>query len=277
MGEDERDGQGAESTVEPPAQARAGSRDAARDGTRGVGTAGASRGGVPDRPGGGAGDARRGGIGDEIVFASGNAGKLRELEALLAPLGYRVRAQGELGIESVEETATTFVENALLKARHAARASGRAALADDSGLEVDHLGGAPGLYSARHAERHGRGSGDEANNALLLEQLAGVPRERRSARFRSVVVLLRHAEDPSPILAEGVWEGHVLERPEPGGGFGYDPVFCNHDTLEAASRLAPEVKNRLSHRGKAVAALLAALERLSATSSRRASDSSSAS
>ena len=195
-----------------------------------------------------------------LVFASANAGKLAELDALLAPLGYALRAQGELGIEAVEETATTFVENALLKARHATRLSGLPAIADDSGLEVDALGGAPGLYSARHAERHGRGRGDAANNAFLLEQLAGVETARRTARFRSVVVLLRHADDPSPILAEGVWEGHVLEAPEPGGGFGYDPLFCNHDTDEAASRLAPETKNRLSHRGKAVAALLAALE-----------------
>ena len=195
-----------------------------------------------------------------VVFASGNAGKLAELGALLAPLGYRVRAQGELGIEPVEETAATFVENALLKARHATRAAGLPAIADDSGLEVDALGGAPGLYSARHAERHGRGSGDAANNALLLEQLAGVEPARRTARFRSVVVLLRHADDPSPIIAEGVWEGRVLEAAAPGGGFGYDPLFENGDTGEPASRLAPAVKNRLSHRGKAVAALIAALE-----------------
>ena len=195
----------------------------------------------------------------EIVFASGNAGKLAELDALLAPLGYRARAQGELGIESVEETATTFVENALLKARHASRVAALPAIADDSGLEVDALGGAPGLHSSRHAERHGRGSGDAANNALLLEQLEGVERARRTARFRSVVVLLRHPDDPSPIIAQGVWEGHVLEAPELGGGFGYDPLFCNHDTDEPASRLAPAAKNRLSHRGKAVAALLEAL------------------
>jgi len=196
----------------------------------------------------------------EIVFASGNAGKLAELDALLAPLGYRVRAQGEFGVEPVEETATTFVENALLKARHATLVSALPAIADDSGLEVDALDGAPGLHSARHAERHGRGSGDAANNALLLEQLTGVESARRTARFRSVVVLLRGAEDPSPIIAEGVWEGKVLERLEPGGGFGYDPLFLGRDTDEPASRLAPAVKNRLSHRGKAVAALLAALE-----------------
>ena len=195
-----------------------------------------------------------------IVFASGNAGKLAELDALLAPLGYRARAQGDFGIEPVEESASTFVENALLKARHATRVAGLPAIADDSGLEVDALGGAPGLYSARHAERHGRGSGDAANNVFLLEQLAGVETARRTARFRSVVVLLRHPEDPSPIIAQGVWEGHVLEAPESGGGFGYDPLFCNHDTHEPASRLEPAVKNRLSHRGKAVAELLRLLE-----------------
>jgi len=192
----------------------------------------------------------------EIVFASGNAGKQRELEALLAPLGYRVRSQAEFGGEPVAETAHTFIENALLKAREACRLSGLPALADDSGLEVDALGGAPGLYSARHAERHGKGSGDEANNAFLLEQLVDVADADRTARFRSVVVLLRHSVDPSPIITSGVWEGHVLRTPEPGGGFGYDPIFCNHDTGEAASRLPAAVKNRLSHRGKAVSAML---------------------
>lgn len=195
----------------------------------------------------------------EIVFASGNAGKLRELEALLEPLGYFVRSQAEFGVEPVAETAHTFVENALLKAREASRLSGLPALADDSGLEVDALDGAPGLYSARHAERHGRGSGDEANNAFLLEQLAEVADADRGARFRSVVVFLRHPFDPSPIITSGVWEGRVLRTPEPGGGFGYDPLFYNHDTNEAASLLAPAVKNRLSHRGKAVSAMLDAL------------------
>lgn len=205
-----------------------------------------------------------------IVFASGNAGKLRELDALLSPLGYRARAQGEFGIEPVEETATTFVENALLKARHASRIAALPAIADDSGLEVDALGGAPGLYSARYAARHGRGEGDAANNAFLLEQLDGVEPERRTARFRSVVVLLRHPQDPSPVIAEGVWEGHVLESPVSGGGFGYDPLFRSRDSGEAASRLAPELKNRLSHRGKAVAALIEALPAALASLSRDA-------
>jgi len=216
----------------------------------------------PDSPE--TGVAGAGGDGAGIVFASGNAGKLAELDALLAPLGYRAHAQGAFGIEPVEETATTFVENALLKARQATRVAGLPAIADDSGLEVDALGGAPGLYSARHAVRHGMGTGrperrDADNNAFLLEQLRDVAPERRTARFRSVVVLLRHAEDPSPIIAQGVWEGRVLEQEASGGGFGYDPLFLNADTQEPASRLAPALKNRLSHRGKAVAGLLEAL------------------
>ena len=193
----------------------------------------------------------------EIVFASGNAGKIAELHALLAPLGWRVVAQGELGVEDVPETGLTFVENALLKARHACRATGRPAIADDSGLEVDALGGAPGLHSARFAAMADAGAGDEANNRLLLERLAhlGGPAARR-ARFRSTVVRLRHADDPAPLIAEGVWEGRVLEAPVPGGGFGYDPLFASDDTGVAASTLAPAEKNRLSHRGRAVARLV---------------------
>ena len=195
----------------------------------------------------------------EIVFASANAGKVAELEGLLSPLGWTVIAQAALGVDSVEETAATFVENALLKARHACRETGRPALADDSGLEVDALGGAPGLHSARFAAMAGAGDGDEANVRHLLERLAGHEgRRARRARFRSVVVRLRHADDPAPLIAQGVWEGHVLDAPVPGGGFGYDPVFAD-DTGTAASLLAPDVKNRLSHRGKAVAALAAML------------------
>ena len=193
----------------------------------------------------------------EIVFASANAGKIVELEQLLSPLGWRVVAQGELGVGSVAETATTFVENALLKARHACRETGRPAIADDSGLEVDALGGAPGLYSSRFAAMAGAGEGDEANNRHLLERLADLedPAARR-ARFRSVVVRLRHAEDPAPLIAQGVWEGSVLDAPVAGGGFGYDPIFRNDDTGAAASTLDRETKNRLSHRGKAVALLV---------------------
>lgn len=199
----------------------------------------------------------------KVVFASGNAGKIRELHDLLAPLELEVVAQGSLNIESVDETAYTFVENALLKARHASAISGLPAIADDSGLEVDALNGAPGLYSARHAERHDAGSGDVANYELVLKQLADLPEDKqRSARFRSVVVFLRHEFDPSPLIAECTWEGHILKAPEGVGGFGYDPVFCNHDTHTAAALLDKDTKNRLSHRGKAVALLVKRLGEL---------------
>ena len=192
----------------------------------------------------------------DVVFASGNAGKIAELNQLLSPLGYRVLAQSEFNVVSVEESATTFVENALLKAREATRVSGLPAIADDSGLEVDALNGAPGLYSARFAVMHDAGEGDAANNQLLLEKLQGKSIEQRSARFRSVVVLLRHETDASPIITEGLWEGHILDAAEGDGGFGYDPIFCNADTGTAAATLEKETKNRLSHRGKAVAELI---------------------
>ncbi|MBX2839142.1 MAG: RdgB/HAM1 family non-canonical purine NTP pyrophosphatase [Gammaproteobacteria bacterium] len=201
----------------------------------------------------------------EIVFASGNAGKIQELNDLLDPLGYSVRAQSEFGIEPVEETAITFVENALLKAREATERSGLPALADDSGLEVDALGGAPGLYSARFAQANGRGSGDVANYEYLLEKLKDTPECDRTARFRSVVVFLRHPKDPAPLISEGTWEGHILMAPEGTGGFGYDPVFCNHDTHTAAALLDKQIKNRLSHRGKAVANMIEKLAALNTT------------
>ncbi|NND89368.1 MAG: RdgB/HAM1 family non-canonical purine NTP pyrophosphatase [Granulosicoccus sp.] len=197
----------------------------------------------------------------KVVFASANAGKVRELHELLDPLGLAVIAQNRLNIAAVDETAHTFIENALLKARHACAAAGLPAIADDSGLEVDALDGAPGLYSARHAERHDAGSGDTANYEFLLHQLAHLPEDRqRRARFRCVVVYLRHQFDPSPVIAECTWEGHILRAPEGQGGFGYDPVFCNHDTHTAAALLDTQTKNRLSHRGKAVALLVRRLE-----------------
>jgi len=193
----------------------------------------------------------------KVVFASANNGKIKELYELLEPLGFRVEPQGQYGIDAVDETAFTFVENALLKARHATRHSGLPAIADDSGLEIDALNGAPGLYSARHAERHQAGSGDVANYQLVLKQLEALDDDKqRSARFRSVVVYLAHEYDPSPLIAEGSWEGHILRQPDGAGGFGYDPVFCNHDTHTAAALLDKTTKNRLSHRGKAVAHLV---------------------
>ena len=196
-----------------------------------------------------------------IVFASSNAGKIRELDELLAPLDMQVKSQVELGVEPLPETAVTFVENAIVKARHASSITGLAAIADDSGLEVDALGGAPGLYSARFAQMHDAGTGDTDNNTLLLKKLDSVADEKRTARFRSVMVFLKHENDPSPIIAQGIWEGRILHQAVSGGGFGYDPVFCNNDTNQAASVLEKAEKNRLSHRGKAVRALIESLKK----------------
>lgn len=194
-----------------------------------------------------------------IVFASSNAGKIRELDELLAPLDMQVKSQVELGVEPLPETAVTFIENAIVKARHASSITGFAAIADDSGLEVDALGGAPGLYSARFANMHHAGEGDDDNNTLLLKKLENVKDENRTARFRSVMVYLEHENDPSPIIAQGVWEGRILHEVIAGGGFGYDPVFLNSDTNQASSLLSKDEKNQLSHRGKAVRSLIDAL------------------
>jgi XTP/dITP diphosphohydrolase len=187
-----------------------------------------------------------------VVLASSNPGKLREFGALLADSGFELIAQSSLGIGDADETGQTFVENALLKARHAARASGLPALADDSGLCVDHLHGAPGLYSARYAGNHGDNA---ANNAKLLRELDGVPAERRGAFFICVLALLRHADDPAPLIAEGRWHGRVLDAPRGAQGFGYDPLFLPHGQALGAAELASALKNRLSHRGQALAKL----------------------
>jgi len=194
-----------------------------------------------------------------IVFASSNAGKIRELDEMLTPLGMVVKSQDEFGVVALPETAVTFIENAIVKARHASSITGLAAIADDSGLEVDALNGAPGLYSARFAKMHNAGEGDEDNNTLLLEKMSVVEDGLRTARFRSVMVFLQHENDPSPIIAEGSWEGRILRQPVSGGGFGYDPVFCSNDTDQAVSTLAKAEKNRLSHRGKAVRSLIDSL------------------
>ena len=188
----------------------------------------------------------------KLVLASGNAGKLRELSELLQGSGFSLHAQSEFDVVDAEETASTFVENALLKARHAARATGLAALGDDSGLCVDALGGAPGLYSARYAGRHGDA---QANIDKLLEALKGVPAARRTAHFHAVVALLRHADDPQPIIVEGRWHGRILEACQGHGGFGYDPVFFDPEHGASAAELDPALKNRISHRGRALAAL----------------------
>lgn len=191
-----------------------------------------------------------------LVLASGNAGKLREFREILAPQGFELIAQGELGIADPEETGLSFVENALLKARHASEASGLPALADDSGLCVDALGGAPGLYSARYAGAHGDHS---ANIAKLLGELEGREDSQRGAFFISVIALIRHPLDPAPLIAEGRWQGRILTAPRGSGGFGYDPVFLDPASGLSAAELAPADKHRVSHRGRAVAALLGGL------------------
>lgn len=190
----------------------------------------------------------------KLVLASGNVGKLAELRALLAGSGIELVAQSELGIGDADEAAHTFVENAILKARHAACACGLPALADDSGLCVDALEGAPGLYSARYAGTHGDNA---ANNAKLLRELDGVPEAKRTAHFVCVLALLRSAGDPDPILATGRWPGCVLTAPRGEQGFGYDPIFLPDDGHgRGAAELEPAVKNRISHRGQALTALL---------------------
>jgi XTP/dITP diphosphohydrolase len=192
-----------------------------------------------------------------LVLASGNAGKLRELSALLAPRGFDLVTQSSLGVSSTEETGDTFVDNALLKARHAAARTGCAAIADDSGIEVDALGGRPGVRSARYA---GENATDEQNNALLLRELAGVALPSRTARYRCVIALVRSAGDPYPLVADGAWEGRILETPRGTGGFGYDPLFLPVGSSLTAAELAPAAKNAVSHRGLALRALLAKLD-----------------
>jgi len=194
----------------------------------------------------------------KLVLASGNAGKLKELQAMLADLPLQIVPQRELGVDDVPETGLTFVENALIKARHACAVTGLPALADDSGLIVDALDGAPGLYSARYA---GSPTDDAANNAKLLDALSDVPTERRSARFYAVIVLLRHANDPQPLICEGSWEGRIIDAPRGSHGFGYNPVFLDEELGLTAAEMLPEQKNARSHRAIALRLLLQRLSR----------------
>jgi XTP/dITP diphosphohydrolase len=184
-----------------------------------------------------------------LVLASGNAGKLKELQAMLGDLPLQIVAQGELGVSDVPETGLTFVENALIKARHASAVTGLPALADDSGLIVDALDGAPGLYSARYA---GSPTNDAANNAKLLDALREVPADRRTARFYAVIVLLRHANDPQPLICEGSWEGVILDEMRGSNGFGYNPVFLDPTHGLTAAEMDPAQKNAISHRALAL-------------------------
>lgn len=193
----------------------------------------------------------------QIVLASGNEGKVRELMAMFEPLGIEILPQSQFDVPDVEETGLTFVENALIKARNAAEFSGLPAIADDSGIAVDALDGAPGIYSARFA---GPDATDESNNLLLLEKLQGLPEEQRGARFICAMVFLRHSKDPCPIIAQGSWEGQILEEEHGTNGFGYDPLFWVPSRALTSAQLEPELKNLISHRAKAARKLVYLLD-----------------
>jgi XTP/dITP diphosphohydrolase len=194
---------------------------------------------------------------EKVVLATGNKKKVEELNALLADLNYAVVPQSEFNVESVPETGTTFVENAIIKARHAAHITGLPAIADDSGIEVDALLGRPGVYSARYA---GEDASDQDNLEKLLEEMNGVPPVLRTARYWCVLVYMRHADDPTPIICQASWEGSLATEPSGENGFGYDPIFNVPDLDCTAAELEPATKNRLSHRGKALAQLAKALQ-----------------
>ena len=194
---------------------------------------------------------------EKIVLASNNAGKVREINDLLKAFDLNVVPQGDYDVDSVEETGLTFVENAIIKARYAALKTGLPTIADDSGIEVDALNGAPGIYSARFS---GEGATDKENNIKLLEDLKDVPEAERTARYQCVMVFMRHAADPTPIIASGSWEGVILDAPKGDGGFGYDPLFYVATHQCAAAELSAELKNKLSHRSKALINLLHQLQ-----------------
>lgn len=194
---------------------------------------------------------------DKLVIATGNAGKLREIRQLLAPLEVEVLPQSDFAVPEAEEPYCTFIENALAKARHASLHTGLPALADDSGICVDALQGAPGVYSARYA---GEPRSDMRNNEKLLTAMTG--HSNRHAHYYCVMVLVRHAEDPQPLIAEGLWQGEIMTVPRGDGGFGYDPVFLDAKTEKTGAELPPEIKNRISHRGQALTKMLHMLERL---------------
>ncbi|MFC3851442.1 RdgB/HAM1 family non-canonical purine NTP pyrophosphatase [Salinispirillum marinum] len=193
-----------------------------------------------------------------LVLASGNAGKLAEFKDLLATLQVEVKPQSAFNVEDADETGLTFIENAILKARHAAALTGLPALADDSGLEVDHLNGAPGIYSARYSGTHGDNAG---HIAKVLQELNGVADAHRTARFVCVLALMRHANDPRPLICQGVWEGRILTAPQGDGGFGYDPIFYVPDHQCSAAELPKTLKYQISHRGQATAQLQQQIQR----------------
>lgn len=193
---------------------------------------------------------------DTLVLASGNRKKLEEMRAILEPLALTVVPQSDFQVPEAEETGLTFVENAILKARNAAAHTGLPAIADDSGLEVDALNGAPGIYSARFS---GADASDAKNNALLIDMLGDLPEAPRTARYQALLVLMRHPDDPTPLICQGTWEGEILLAPRGNGGFGYDPHFLIPDLGVTAAEMDPAEKNRISHRGRALKALMDAL------------------
>ncbi|AWB57025.1 non-canonical purine NTP pyrophosphatase [Colwellia sp. Arc7-D] len=188
-----------------------------------------------------------------IVLATGNQGKVNELARLLAAQNIEIKPQSEFNVSDVAETGTTFVENAIIKARHAAKSTGLAAIADDSGLEVDALNGAPGVYSARYA---GENASDDDNTNKLLNALVDVADDQRSARFHCVLVYMRHENDPTPLICHGVWEGSITREKIGQQGFGYDPVFWQADHKMTSAQLPRDLKNQLSHRGQALEKLI---------------------
>lgn len=193
------------------------------------------------------------GLEKKIVLASGNKGKIREFSKMFADLGVNIVPQTELGVGDVPETGTTFVENAIIKARYAAEITGMPAIADDSGIEVDFLQGAPGIYSARYSgDENGVGASDEKNNLKLLQVMQDVADDQRSARYQCILVYMRHAADPTPIICQAAWEGIIMREKVGENGFGYDPLFYVPEFEMSSAMLDPDVKNSISHRGKAL-------------------------
>ncbi|MGR6841350.1 XTP/dITP diphosphatase [Aliivibrio wodanis] len=193
----------------------------------------------------------------KIVLATGNQGKVREMAGVLSDFGFDVVAQSEFNVSDVAETGTTFIENAIIKARHAAKETGLPAIADDSGLEVDALNGAPGVYSARYS---GEGATDQKNIDKMLTAMEGIPAEKRTARFHCVLVLMKHENDPTPLICHGSWEGHITTEQQGENGFGYDPIFWVSEDNCSSAELEPARKKQLSHRGQALKKLFSALK-----------------
>lgn len=194
---------------------------------------------------------------NKVVLATGNAGKVKEMAGLLSEFGFEVLPQSDFAVEDADETGTTFIENAIIKARYAAKITGLPAIADDSGLEVDYLNGAPGVYSARYA---GEQASDSDNVLKLLDAMKDAPDAQRTARFHCVLVYMRHANDPTPLVCHGVWEGKIAHRPQGDNGFGYDPVFLPHDQQCTAAEMPASEKKQRSHRGQALNHLFNALK-----------------